>query len=427
MAPRPSARSVALALLVSVLDERRFLEEALEAEHGLGTLEARDRGFTLLLVRTTLRRLGQIDALIAHCLERPLSASAGSVRQALRLGIAQLLFLSTPAHAAVAESVALVRASGQKGLLNAVLRRIAREGKALAERQDAARLNTPTWLWHSWSKAYGESVARGIAEAHLREAPLDITVKAEPERWAERLDARLLPTGGLRRSGGVPVASLPGYDEGAWWVQDAAAAIPARLFGEVSGQRVIDLCAAPGGKTAQLAAAGARVTALDIDPVRLVRLEVNLTRLGLRAETVCTDGRTWRPPEPADAVLVDAPCSGTGAIRRHPDVQRLKRPADVAAMVNVQAALLAAAVEMIRPGGLVVFATCSLEPEEGPARTAALLASGAPVERAPIAGRELSGLDELITSEGDLRTLPCHLAELGGLDGFYAVRLRRRR
>jgi 16S rRNA (cytosine967-C5)-methyltransferase len=424
----PAARAVALELLGEVLDKRRAFAELLDGHRRFAGLEARDRAFVHLMVATTLRRLGQIDALIAYCLARPLPAKAATARNLLRLGAVQLLFLKVPPHAAVGETVELaerVQWGGFKGLINAVLRRLAEEGEALVAAQDAPWLTTPEWLWQSWSSAYGEPAARGIAAAYLEEPPLDLTVKGNPQGWAAELGAEILPTGSLRRRAGGEIRALSGFAEGGWWVQDAAAAIPARLLGDVAGKRVIDLCAAPGGKTAQLALAGAAVTALDRSAHRLRRLAENLARLRLAAELVAADIELWRPAEPADAVLLDAPCTATGAIRRHPDVRHLKTPADVARMAGEQDRLLKAALAMVRPGGLLVYAVCSLEVEEGPARIAALMASGAPLKRRPLASSELGGLAELINAEGDLRTLPCHLAERGGLDGFYACRLER--
>jgi 16S rRNA (cytosine967-C5)-methyltransferase len=232
-----------------------------------------------------------------------------------------------------------------------------------------------------------------------------------------------LPTGTVRRAGGGAVATLPGYAEGAWWVQDAAAALPVRLFGDVAGLSVVDLCAAPGGKTAQLADAGAFVTAVDRSSRRLERLVANLKRLSLPAAAIAGDAMTWRPEEPADAVLLDAPCTATGAIRRHPDVPHLKRPADVARLAVIQERLLRSAVEMLRPGGTLVYCTCSLEPEEGPRRVEALLRSGAPVERRPVTAEEIGTPAEWVTADGDLRTVPFHLAEYDGVDGFYGARL----
>ena len=424
----PSPRGTALDLLEAVLGRKRPLDEALQDHAGFSTLAVRDRAFARLLTATTLRRLGQIDALIAGALERPLPKKARGVRDILRLGLCQLLFLETPAHAAVATAVDLAEERGHgplKGLVNAVLRRMAREGARAVRAQDAARLDTPDWLWRSWSAAYGEQTCRAIAEAHLTEPPLDISVKADRDKWARALSAVVLPTGTLRRPTGGRVEELPGYDQGAWWVQDAGAALPAKLLGDVAGRLVVDLCAAPGGKAAQLANAGARVVAVDRSENRLKRVKENLDRLGLAAELVAADALGWRPPAPADAVLLDAPCSATGTIRRHPDVARLKSPADVASLAETQDRLLAAAADMVGPGGLLVYCTCSLEPEEGPERVAKLLAGGAPFERAPLAAAELSGRAELISAAGDLRTLPCQLTAFGGVDGFYAARLRR--
>jgi 16S rRNA (cytosine967-C5)-methyltransferase len=426
MSQAPNARMVALDLLGAVLRRKRPLDDAIEDNMAMRELSARDRAFARLLVATVLRRLGQIDALIDRCLNMPLAPRAAPVHDILRLGIAQLLFLRTPAHAAVATSVDLAQGRGflsHKGLVNAVLRRLSVEGPTLAEAQDAARLNTPDWLWRSWSKSYGDATARAIAAAHLKEAPLDLTLREDANGWCGKLEATLLPTGTLRRAPGGSIAALPGYAEGVWWVQDAAAALPARLFGDVAGRTVVDLCAAPGGKTAQLAASGARVTAVDRSPRRLDRLVANFDRLGLPIAAVAADALTWRPDQPIDAVLLDAPCTTTGAIRRHPDVPHLKLPEDVARLSVVQDNLLWAAIDMLRPGGILVYCTCSLEPAEGRQRIESLLEAGAPVTRWRIAPEEIGVEPGWITEDGDLRTLPCHLAEYDGLDGFYSARL----
>ncbi|HIC82448.1 MAG TPA: MFS transporter, partial [Kiloniellaceae bacterium] len=270
------ARRTALAVLQAALDDGQPLDEALARNPVLPKLAPRDRGFARLLAATVLRRLGQTDALIDHCLDRPLKRKDTALRHILRLGAVQLLFLGTPAHAAVSTSLDLARGprlAGQRGLLNAVLRRLAREGSDLAAAQDAARLNMPDWLWQHWCAAYGETTTRAVASAHLAEPPLDLSCKADDAAtWAKRLDGELLPSGSLRLKGGQgDVARLPGYAEGAWWVQDAAAAVPARLLGDIAGKTVIDLCAAPGGKTAQLAAAGAEVIAVERAANRLKR------------------------------------------------------------------------------------------------------------------------------------------------------------
>jgi 16S rRNA (cytosine967-C5)-methyltransferase len=426
MSQIPTARNVALELVGAVLHRKRPLDDAIDDNPAMQLLSGRDRAFARLLVATALRRLGQADALIASCLSTPLAPRAAVVHDILRLGVAQLLFLRTPAHAAVATSVDLAHGRGflsHKGLVNAVLRRLSIEGPEMVGAQDAARLNTPEWLWRSWSCAYGEETARAIANAHLKEAPLDLTLRADPEAWCDRLQGTLLPTGTLRRPAGGAVTSLPGYGEGAWWVQDAAAALPARLFGDIAGRSIVDLCAAPGGKSAQLASAGAQVVAIDRSSRRLDRLVANFARLGLPIKAIAADALTWRPAQPVDCVLLDAPCTTTGAIRRHPDVPHLKLPDDVARLSVVQENLLRAAVDMLVPGGTLVYCTCSLEPEEGPRRIEALIRSGAPIARREIAAHEVGGHPDWITPEGDLRTLPCHLAEHDGVDGFFSARL----
>ena len=432
-APPRKPRAVAHALLDAVLCDRRPLDEALAGSSAFLSLDERDRALVRHLTATALRRLGQIDAVLAAFVRRPLPERAGSVRNALRLGAADILFLRTPAHAAVNEAVALLDAPAARryrGLANAVLRRVAGDGAELKASQDAPRLNTPTWLWRSWAGAYGEATARAIAAAHLAEPPLDITTSSAPEEWASWLDASVLPTHSLRRTPAA-VDSLPGYRSGGWWIQDAAAALPARallagLPGSTEGRRIADLCAAPGGKTAQLAAAGERVTALDNSRRRLERVSGNLARLGLSAELVAADLRRWTPPAPFDAVLLDAPCSGTGTIRRHPDIARNKTPDDVVRMAGLQRALLDAAAKAVCPGGRLVYAVCSLQPEEGPAPVEAFLAARPEFGRLPVAAEEIDGIGEFLTPDGDIRTLPSHLAGRGGIDGFYVCRLERR-
>lgn len=422
-----SPRRIAMDLLAAVLDRGRLLDDEL-GDVRLDQLDDRDRGFVRLLVSTTLRRLGQIDALIDHCLDKPLGARAAWAEQALRLGVCQLLFLGVAPHAAISTTVDLVKKTPQAGfanLINAVLRRLDREGADLVAVQDAGLLNTPEWLWRSWCEAYGEGVARTIAEAHLTEAPVDFTVLADPDAWAARLEAEVLPTGSLRRPPGGSIAALPGFTEGGWWIQDAAAALPARLLGDVAGRTVADLCAAPGGKTMQLAAAGARVIAIDRSAKRLERVSANLARLGLEARTVVADAAQWRPDSPVDAVLLDAPCSATGTLRRHPDVARHKNQAEVLKLAEVQARLLEATASILRPGGMLVYCVCSLQPEEGARQIERLLEGGAPFRRVPLCPDDVGGRAELISAEGDLRTLPCHLVERGGMDAFFAARLQR--
>lgn len=420
-----AARAVALDIVSGVLRRGRALDDE---RPDLNALQVRDRGFARAIAAVTLRRLGQIDALIQACVERPIPPRDGLATDLLRISIAQLLFLGTPPHAVVDTAVELTRARGKEryaGLVNAVLRRLGRDGAAMVAGQDAARLNTPDWLWQSWIAALGEATTRAIAGQHLEEPPVDFTAKGDPADWTAALDAELLPNGSLRRTVGGNVTELAGFDEGAWWVQDAAAALPALLLGDVRGRGVIDLCAAPGGKTMQLAARGGEVVAVDLQGKRLDRLRENLERVGLRAKLVEADGAKWRPAKPAERILLDAPCTATGTIRRHPDIPWLKTPEDVARLVRTQDRLLANAATMLGAGGLLVYAVCSLQPEEGAQRVDALLAATKGLRRVPVTPEEIGGLAEAITPEGDLRTLPCHWSARGGMDGFYAARLTR--
>lgn len=432
-APGLAARRVAADILDGVLRRHRALDEQLDGSKQLVTLPERDRALTRALVATVLRRLGTLRHLIGLFLDRGPPAQAPLVETVLLLGAAQILFLQVPDHAAVDLAVRLAQADRHAaryaGLVNAVLRRVAREGTERLAALDPVVLDTPPWLLERWIKTYGEETARAIATANGHEPGLDLTVKSDPESWAARLNGRVLPTGTVRTIPHGPVTALPGFAEGAWWVQDAAAALPARLFGDLKGKRVADLCAAPGGKTAQLAAAGALVTAVDRAPARLDRVRHNLERLSLAAEFVCADATTWVTEEKFDAVLLDAPCSSTGTIRRHPDVPWLKRAADIAALSRAQSRLIDRALALTKESGMLIYCTCSLEPEENEEIVAALLAREPGARRIPVAASEVFGLGEFISKEGDLRTLPCQIAETdlqrGGLDGFYAARLEK--
>lgn len=433
--PGLAARHVAADIVDGVLRRHRPLDELLDGapthEAGLAALPDRDRALARALVATVLRRLGSLRHLISLFVERGLPAQAPLVETVLLLGAAQILFLQVPDHAAVDLSVRLAQtdrnAKHYAGLVNAVLRRVAREGALRLAELDAVALNTPDWLLARWTKTFGETKARAIAAANGCEPALDLTVKSDPTEWAAQLNGRVLPTGTVRTIVHGPVTALPGFAEGAWWVQDAAAALPARLFGDLAGKRVADLCAAPGGKTAQLAAAGARVIAVDRAPARLKRVGENLARLSLNAELVHADVQTWMAEERFEAVLLDAPCSATGTIRRHPDLPWLKHASDVAGLARIQSQLIAHALSLTKQGGTLVYCTCSLEPEENEDIVEALLQREQGVRRVPISASELFGHTEFISKDGDLRTLPCQLPDadsrLSGLDGFYAARL----
>jgi 16S rRNA (cytosine967-C5)-methyltransferase len=422
------SRRVALDILMACLDKGQPLDDALARHQGFPGLDPRDRAFVRLLLATTVRRLGEIDEVLGFLVERPLEGANAAGLQVLRLGAAQLLFLGTPPHAAVDTSVRLVVDAGLphlKGLANAVLRRISRDGPALLGDRDPARLNTPQWLWDSWTESFGEEATRAIAAAHLVEAPLDLTPRSNAEFWAGRLEGEVLPTGSIRREGGGNVTELPGFAEGAWWVQDAAATLPVRLLGDVSGKQVADLCAAPGGKTLQLAAAGAQVTAVDVSARRMTRVGENLARAGLSATLVTADAGKWVTSTTFDAILLDAPCSGTGTLRRHPDIAWLKDEEDVGRLTLTQDRLLVRAADLLKPGGTLVYAVCSLQEDEGVARLEALLARDSRLQRMPIQPTEVPGLADAVTPAGDVRTLPSMWAERGGMDGFYIARLQK--
>jgi 16S rRNA (cytosine967-C5)-methyltransferase len=429
-APGFAVRRLAADILESVLYRRRALDEILDSTTELATLAERDRALTRALAATVLRRLGTLRHVLGLFLDRGLPRQSPRVETALLLGGAQILFLNVPDHAAVDLAVRLAqadpRAAGFAGLINAVLRRLAREGAARLAAIDTADLDTPEWLMTCWTGAYGAVTARAIAAANRNEPALDLTVKSDSEAWAKKLGGRVLATQSVRVNASGAVGTLPGFAEGAWWVQDAAASLPARLLGDVRGRRVADLCAAPGGKTAQLALAGASVTAVDRAPARLKRLRDNLARLGLSAEIVAADVEQWTAG-PFDAVLLDAPCSSTGTIRRHPDVPWLKTAADVAKLSALQRRLLDRAVALTKSGGTLVYCTCSLEPQENEMIVADLLVRETRLQRAPINAAEIFGCQELISKDGDLRTLPCHFPDsdsrFAGLDGFYAARL----
>ena len=419
-------RAAAIAILSDVLRKRRPLDASCETALAAAELSARDAGFARAIAGETLRRFGQLDALIRHFVPKPPAPHrAGATPEILLAGACELLFLNVAPHAAVDSANALCRrdkdATHFRPLVNAVLRRIAREGQSVLATQDAARLNTADWLWGRWREFYGEDTARAIARAHLSPPPLDLTVK-QPGTFA---DGTALFGNSVRLSHSARVDTLPGFAEGQWWVQDAAASLPALLLGDVKDATVIDLCAAPGGKTAQLAQMGARITAVDLSAERMARVRENLARLQLDAELVEADVLDFCPAEPAPFVLLDAPCSATGTIRRHPELPWIKQAADVMQCAATARDLLDAAAAMVAPGGTLVFAVCSLEAEEGPEQIDAFLDTHPAFARKPITPQDVFGHGEFLTTAGDLRTLPCHLNEQGGMDGFYAARLIR--
>ncbi len=432
--PGLPARILAAGILADVVVGSHGFDEAFAIEAvatKLQALDPRDRALVRSIVVVSLRRLGTIRKTLARLLERGLPKRSGSLEWILITTAAQILYLDIPDHAAVNLCVQAVRldpkAQPFAALANAVARNLTREDGGAIDPDPF--IDTPAWLAARWKQNFGEVRATAIANAHRVEPSLDITVSNEPAQWAERLDGTLLPNGSIRLSTHAPVTELPGYADGQWWVQDAAASLPARLLRVEPGQRVADLCAAPGGKTAQLVAANANVVAVDRSAERLKRLAANLVRLGMTADTQVADVATFSA-EPFDAILLDAPCSATGTIRRHPDVAWTKRASDITSLAAIQTRMIDRSLNLLKPGGTLVYCVCSLEPEEGEAQIAALLRRNPDVARVPVTAEEVGGWTDCVTPAGDLRTLPNSVVStdppLSGLDGFFAARLTRK-
>jgi len=436
--PGFAARAAATKILAAVIDRKTPLDGMLDAEGGNPAYKAladSDRALVRAILNSALRHLPRIEAAISSLLDVPLPEGARALHHVLVVGATQMLYLDVPDHSAVDLAVEQANRDPRNRrfakLVNAILRRIGREKQVILE-QVASVPAMPAWFLSRLESAYGAEAAVKISDTQLEPAAIDLTVKSDAEGWAKRLNGVVLPTGSVRLAafeGSIP--SLEGFDDGEWWVQDAAASIPAKLFGSLAGKRVVDLCAAPGGKTAQLILAGGEVTALDQSANRLKRLSANLARLGLEAETVVADMSQYQPDTLFDAALLDAPCSSTGTTRRHPDVLWTKGREDIAKLAALQERLLRHALTLVKPGGLVVFSNCSLDPEEGEDLVARLLADTDGVERVPIEPSDWPGLEAAISSLGAFRTTPDMLSLGGGfasgLDGFFAAVLRRTR
>lgn len=435
--PGLASRKAAARLLAAVVDAHTPLDGLTDNEHGhpqYRALDARDRALVRAILATALRHRVTISTLLARRLEKPLPANATTLSHLLNVAAAQTLFLDVPDSAAVDLAVSHAKDDPRTArfakLVNAVLRALVRAKDAELAAALAATLDAPDWFAERLTSAYGKEETARILAMHRIEAPVDFSVKSDPSLWAEKLGGIVLPTGSVRveRLTG-PVTDLPGFADGEWWVQDAAAALPAKLMGDIRGLRVADLCAAPGGKTAQLALAGAHVTALDSSKSRLARLRQNLDRLGLSADIVQADVLAFEPEKPFDAVLLDAPCSSTGTVRRHPDVPWTKSPADIAKLADLQRRLLARAVRLVKPGGKIVFSNCSLDPDEGERLLESFLAETPGVTVDPIRSDEAAGIGPFLARQGWLRTTPAGLdlgrPEISGLDGFFAARLIR--
>lgn len=433
-----AAREGALRLVHQVLSEKQLLVDAYRSEINDGPLrrlQGNDRAFARRIAITVLQHLGEIDHVLGQFLERGIPKKSGPLRNILRIGVAELLFLEVPAHAVVDSAVSHYRTwrkyAGFKGLTNAVLRRVSKEGSQVLADINPARANLPDWLYESWLEAYGPEALANMVACHQKPStPLDLTLKTGTDRdalthWAERLSATITPTGSLRLESHDRVDLIEGYGEGAWWVQDAAASLPARLLGDVKDLAVLDLCAAPGGKTMQLAASGAKVTAVDMSRNRLDRVAENLERMNLEAELVKADALKFKSDRLWAAILLDAPCSATGTMRRHPELVHQRKAEDIRHFSSLQAKMLDKSAELLAPDGLLVFCTCSLQPQEGAALIGDFLMRNPDFAIEPIATGEITGLDEFIQPDGSMRTRPDQWADLGGLDGFFAIRFRK--
>jgi len=424
-------RAAAVKILAAVVDQKTSLDGMLDDDHGnpaYRALTPADRALVKAIMNSCLRHLTWIDAIFDGFLDKPLPDGARNLRHILSVAAAQILFLDVPDHSAVDIAVEQARldprSSRFANLVNALLRRLGREKDDVLAAIRAKVPVFPEWFQARLEKIYGKAVADAIGQVCLTPAPVDLTVKHDPNRWADELVGAVLPTGTVRLDAfNGSVTALSGFEEGAWWVQDAAASIPARLMGDLKGKRVADLCAAPGGKTAQLILGGGNVTAVEQSANRMKRLKGNLARLGYEADFQHARLEEFKPAELFDAVLLDAPCSSTGTIRRHPDVYWTKDMADVEKLASVQARLLRSAFGLVKPGGILVFSNCSLDPLEGEDLVAAFLAEVPDAERMPIRREDWPGLEEAIDDAGDFRTTP---VMLGGMDGFFASVLRRR-
>jgi len=434
--PGLPARLAAAHIICDVVQGGHRLDERftpLAVPNRVGGLDARDVALARSIATVALRRLGVIRRALSVLLEKGLPRQATRIEWTLIAAAAQILFLEAADHAAVDLAVRAVRlepkSAGFAGLVNGVLRNLVRQREEFLALAESGDHDAPPWLAQRWRKNYGDALARRIIQMQMCEPPLDLTTKSDAASWAERLGGVVLPTGSVRLLTREAIVALEGFNEGEWWVQDAAAALPARLLDVKPNERVLDMCAAPGGKTAQLASTGARVTALDRSAERLKVLAANLDRLKLHADIAVADATGYSAP-PFDAILIDAPCSATGTIRRHPDVAWTKKPGDIETLAALQTKMLDRAAVLTRPGGRIVYCVCSLEPEEGENQIVAFLRRNPDFRRDAADPAALGAPAEFVNRDGDLRTTPQMFPNddprLAGVDGFFAALVSRR-
>ena len=423
------SRVASFYILKKILDEGNTIEGALDSlSH---KINMSDRGCIRHLVTTTIRRLGQLDKIINHMTKTKLGNTQMAVRHVLRLGITQLLFMEVPAYAAVDSSVGMIETKLSKKLqylknpVNAILRNVDRDREQLLKKFGNTRLNFPKWLLKSWDARFGNAIVKEMIAVCLEEAPLDITIKPQlkSEDWANSLQGKVVRENTVRLEKSGKINDLAGYHEGEWWVQDITATLPASLLGAKEDDTLWDLCAAPGGKTAQSAAKGIAVTAVDMSHKRLKRLEENMKRLNLNVDVITSDVLNFKPSVKADYILLDAPCSSTGTVRRHPEILHSRQPQEVKELVNLQSEMLDHVSSIMKKGSILVYSVCSMEQEEGPDQINALLQRDRSLKRKEILKEELVGLEQAILETGDVQTLP-HFIE-GGMDGFFIARLEK--
>jgi len=424
-------RQVSLRLISCVIDKKISLDgltDTLNGQPRYLALDTRDRSLSRAITLATLRHYPAISALLTRFISRPLPRKATLLHHLIHLTIAQILYLDVPDHAAINIGVTIAKSDPRLNrfapLINALARQVARNAENIHDNQTMP-IWEPSWFYQMLESHYGAAQAQAIIQAQTQQPPLDLSVKENASLWATKLSGQVLPNGTVRLSNSKHnVSELPGFASGDWWVQDVAASLPVRLLGDVKGKKLADLCAAPGGKTAQLLCMGAEVTAFDSSKSRMQRLQQNMQRLNLHPNIQIGDVRSITQEQLFDAVLCDAPCSSTGTVRRHPDILWTKSQHDIERLVQLQSELLTTALRFTRSGGVVVFSNCSLSFQEGEDLIAHFLGNHPNAKLDPIKADELPAVfASLVKPEGFLRSTPADLSDFGGMDGFFAARL----
>ena len=426
-------RQIAAEMLQKVLTDKAFFSDV---KNAADSLAGKDAAFTNMLVLTALRRLVFLKKVLKQYAKKKLPEKAAFAEYVLFLGLTEILFMDTPDYAIINSWVDIAKKKTDKyvaGFVNAVLR------KACADREELKKHDLGEFFTSEFYRildhAYGKKTVSKIQSASLKEPPLDITAKSSPEIWAEKLGGTLLPTGSIRLKNNGKIMEIEGFENGDWWIQDAAAALPVKCLGKIDGLKILDMCAAPGGKTAQLINAGAEVTSLDISESRLKKLRDNMLRLRFpEPQTICADGVEYLQNykgKPFDIILLDAPCSATGTLRRHPEIVHIKTTSDIEKQVNLQRKLLNVAANALKKDGVLLYCVCSITQAEGEEQIRSFLESHSEFKLCPLKANDICNTDkasqitDIFTKEGFIRTLPFHLSEYGGIDSFFIAKLRK--